>query len=291
VFGKWNKSIGLRDFREDSMVNLGRYLSPIVVWGGIAGFLLLFKRAFSTKTSSGVIVLLAVIGGYSALYLWAPSINPHHIYAIRRFIPTVIPGFILLAFLGADTLLSRLKPSFYRVAIVVLPLYLAFFLVRADRLIAGVAEEKGTFRELAEIASQLPKDNTVLAWGRVNGWAEWMNPLLVAFDCRVAPINLETLKAPIALRYWVLSQKKLKKPSLLLADAEPAVAGFEFTRIKTFTLSRSALEPTTHPLPKTVSRSDQKFSLYEIRFGAVSGSRRNANFRGFFQSTERAGAK
>src|SRR6185369_13478793 len=156
IFGKWNNSIGFRDFREDSMVNLARYLSPPVVWGGVAGFLLLLKRVIANRMNSFAIILLAVVGGYAFLYLWAPSINPHHIYAIRRFIPAVMPGFILFAFLSFDALISRLKPSFYRVAMVALLLYLAFFLARADRLVAGVAEEKGTFAELKGIAAQLP---------------------------------------------------------------------------------------------------------------------------------------
>jgi hypothetical protein len=274
IFGKWNNSIGLRDFREDSLVNLSRYLSPPVVWGGVAGFLLLFKRVLSNRLNSFAMVLLAVVGGYSILYLWAPSINPHHIYAIRRFIPAAVPGFILLGFYSFDALISKFKPTFYRVAIVILPLYLALFFVRADRLMANVAEEKGTFAELKLIAAQLPKDNTVLAWGIVNGWAEWMNPLLAAFECRVAPIKLDSEKAPLALRTWVLTQKKLGKPSLLLADAEPSLAGFEFTKIKTFTLSRSALEVTTQPLPKGVWKREQKFSLYEIT-EKTEGARKN----------------
>jgi len=291
IFANWNKSIGMRDFREDSFVNLGKYISPPVIWGAVAGFLLICKRVLSHRLGSLVIILLVMIGGYSILYLWTPSINPHHIYAIRRFIPTVIPGFILFAFICFDVLLARLKPSFCRVAMVALPLYLILFLVRADRLVAGVAEEKGTFAELKGIASQLPQDNTVLAWGRVNGWAEWMNPLLVAFECNVAPVNLESPKAPLALRTWVLTQKKLGKPSLLLADAEPLLDGFEFTRIKTFTLSRSALAPTTHPLPKSISREKQKFSLYEITTTSVMESRRNSGESGRLAEKEPVGVR
>jgi len=291
VFANWNKSIGLRDFRENSFVNLGKYISPPVIWGAVVGFLLICKRVLSHRLGSLVIMLLVITGGYSFLYLWTPSINPHHIYAIRRFIPMVIPGFIMFAFISFDALLDRLKPSFYRVAMVALPLYLILFLVRADRLVAGVAEEKGTFAELRGIASQLPQDNTVLAWGRVNGWAEWMNPLLVAFECNVAPVNLESPKAPLALRTWVLTQKMLEKPSLLLADAEPLLAGFEFTRIKTFTLSRSALEPTTHPLPKNISKGEQKFSLYEIRARAEMETLRTSAERGRLTGKEPVEAK
>jgi len=291
VFANWNKSIGLRDFRENSFVNLGKYISPPVIWGAVAGFLLVVNKLRSHRLSSLIIILLVITGGYSFLYLWTPSINPHHIYAIRRFIPTVIPGFVLFAFISFDAVIARLRPSFYRVAMVALPLYLIFFLARADRLVSGVAEEKGTFAELREVAFQLPKDSTILAWGRVNGWAEWMNPLLVAFECDVAPVNLESPKAPLALRTWVLTQKKLGKQSLLLADSEPLLDGFAFTRIKTFTLSRSALAPTTHPLPKSISREKQKFSLYEITTTSVMEIRRNSGESGRLTGKEPVGVR
>jgi hypothetical protein len=40
----------------------------------------------------------------TALYAWRPSIDPNQVWAMRRFFPVTIPGFLLLAALGAELL-------------------------------------------------------------------------------------------------------------------------------------------------------------------------------------------
>ncbi len=279
VLANWNKSIGMRDFREDSFVNLTKYISTILTWSAIGGFLVLIDKIRTCKLSRSVIVLIFIAGGYSILYLWTPSINPNHIYAIRRYIPVVIPCFIFSAFFFFDTFIAKFKQSYSRLILISLFVYLGYFIVKSDQLIAGVAEEKGTYIELKGIAEQLPHDNTILAWGRINGWGEWMNPLLVAFDCNIAPVNLESPKAPLAIRTWLLSQNKFGKSSLLLADREPLLDGYSFNKLKTFNLSRSALSPTTNPLPKSISSEKQEISLYEIKFESENNCQHNTGRR------------
>lgn len=71
---------------------LGWYLSPVGVWLGVAGTCLLFW-----KVNRRTAVMLAVGALFSLLYLWNLRANPHHIYAMRRYVPAVLPFFVLAA--------------------------------------------------------------------------------------------------------------------------------------------------------------------------------------------------
>ncbi len=75
---------------HENLVRLGWYLSPLGVWLGTFGIALLIWH-FDRKTA----VLLAVTLVYSGIYLWNIRANPHQIYAMRRYVPTVMPLFIL----------------------------------------------------------------------------------------------------------------------------------------------------------------------------------------------------
>lgn len=71
---------------------LAWYLSPIGVWLGVAGVCLLIWR-LERRTA----LVLAVGALFSALYLWSLQANPHHVYAMRRLVPAVVPFFTLAA--------------------------------------------------------------------------------------------------------------------------------------------------------------------------------------------------
>ena len=71
---------------------LGWYLSPIGVWLGVGGVCLLIWRV-SRRTA----LVLAVGALFAALYLWSLRANPHQVYAMRRFVPAVVPFFTVAA--------------------------------------------------------------------------------------------------------------------------------------------------------------------------------------------------
>lgn len=81
---------------------LGWYLSPVGVWLGVAGTLVLIRR-LNRRTA----VMLAVGALFAALYLWSLRANPHQIYAMRRFVPAVVPFFTVAAAVFVDRLARR----------------------------------------------------------------------------------------------------------------------------------------------------------------------------------------
>lgn len=74
----------------ENWLRLGWYLSPLGVWLGVLGGCLLVWRV-ERRT-----VLLPALGWlFAVVYLWNISANPHHVYVMRRYVPVVVPFFIL----------------------------------------------------------------------------------------------------------------------------------------------------------------------------------------------------
>lgn len=65
---------------------LGWYLSPVGLALGVAGTCLLIWRL-----NRRMALVLAVGALFAVVYLWRLQANPHQIYAMRRFVPAVVP--------------------------------------------------------------------------------------------------------------------------------------------------------------------------------------------------------
>ncbi|MCF3649189.1 hypothetical protein [Synoicihabitans lomoniglobus] len=98
-----------RDYRENSLKDLGAYLSLPGMGFALVG-LAVALRGVLQKRSLVLAPFLAVWFSYSLLYSYNPYISVDHIWKIRRFVPIVIPGFVLLAGMGLAATLAR-SPS------------------------------------------------------------------------------------------------------------------------------------------------------------------------------------
>lgn len=82
------ETLPLTDF--ENWPRLGWYLSPLGIGLGVAGLCVLIWQM-----NRRVALVLAVGGLFAALYLWSLRANPHQIYAMRRYVPVVVPLFII----------------------------------------------------------------------------------------------------------------------------------------------------------------------------------------------------
>jgi hypothetical protein len=85
-----------RSYAEQSVVWLGWYLGPITIALATLAAAVMLSRIVR-KPDAGYVLVLAVGGMGTALYLWHPSIVPDQIWASRRFVPAAMPLFALLA--------------------------------------------------------------------------------------------------------------------------------------------------------------------------------------------------
>ena len=92
---------GRRTYAELSMHWLALYLGIPALFGGVAGAALMIRETIFGRLRRAVPFLL-LFGLISALYLWTPEITPDHIWAMRRFLPMTIPGFVVCSFWVID---------------------------------------------------------------------------------------------------------------------------------------------------------------------------------------------
>jgi hypothetical protein len=98
----WNdpySTAALPQLNHENLIRLGWYLSPVGIWLGVAGIGLLIWQV-DRKTA----VMLSISLFIALIYLTNIRANPHQIYAMRRYVPAVMPIFIM----GGACFLGRL---------------------------------------------------------------------------------------------------------------------------------------------------------------------------------------
>jgi len=96
-----------RRYFEHSVQWVAWYLGPITVTLAIVGaaYAALMWVRGRLKLSAQIAALL--LAPPALLYLWRPSITPDHIWVMRRFLPAILPLFVLVAFGGLNVLAER----------------------------------------------------------------------------------------------------------------------------------------------------------------------------------------
>lgn len=84
----------VRDYYERSFIWLAWYIGPVMTAFGALG-LAYFSGLTAQKRNLFLLAPLLVIVGTSVFYINDPNIHPDHIWAARRFLPVVFPGFII----------------------------------------------------------------------------------------------------------------------------------------------------------------------------------------------------
>ncbi len=147
---------GTRDFRENSLVDLGAYLSPIVIVLAAIGFLSSLRQAFRGSFQSSFLIGPILI--FSMLYLYNPSVSPDHIWRMRRFTPMVIPGFIAFAAIGSYWSFSRFQRS--RAATTIAGTALGALLLthyyKTGNALAFTKQNEGFSKFIEEVAAAIP---------------------------------------------------------------------------------------------------------------------------------------
>lgn len=276
---------GMRSHVEEALVNLGAYLSPPVVVAGIAGWLLVCGAAMRRGRGLHLLPVLAVCGALTAAYVRDQAIYPDHYWAIRRFVPVVIPGLVLFAAVAADWAVrrARSRPLSRGLAIAAL-LFLTGWTAHAAMLSATFAESRGTDEAVRALAARLPTGAPVVAIGSLR----WAAALHVVFDRPVVPLDLDTAAGRDALGAWVRRRSARGEVAYLLElrrlpDAGGAgIAGFGRVPVFAIEITRIHSERTVHPLPRRTATERWRVTLYRLTSAPpdASGPARRARIGG-----------
>jgi hypothetical protein len=142
-----------RTYGEDGLRWIGWYLGPVGVAAGIAG-LALAVREIVLGRRAVLVPLVGIVSVAGAVYIANAHIFPDQIWAMRRYVPAVIPGLILLAVWAAQRVPWRPAAAAVTAAIVVLP---------AVHLgpVVNVHEQAGGIAAMNRICDALPADAAV----------------------------------------------------------------------------------------------------------------------------------
>ncbi len=245
------------NYRADALVNLAQYLSPAVVWAAIAGWYASLWTVVRSKRDVHLLVPLVITAGFAVAYLYDHFNTPDHFWWIRRFVPVVIPGFVLCATLGVRGLLAALPRPWSSAAGAAIVLFLSAFTLQADKLILTFAEDSGYFAQLEELAQRLPPGEPIVT----HGHKTWVAPLYVSFDRQVIPVDLTTAGGQEAWKAWASRQASHRRLAYLLTEvgSESSAPGTEATL-----LTRSISAPVVSPLPQKVLTLQTKVKLYTV---------------------------
>jgi hypothetical protein len=249
-----------------------------MVWLAIMGWLVTLWTVMRKGEDHYLVVGAVVVGGFAALYLWHPFIPPFHFYAIRRFVPTVIPGFVFFGALAAWWILIRSPKGLAIIVSIALVGFLSLFTMRANALIFAFAENKGYYVQLRQLAERLPMHELILA----HGSAKWMTPLYIVFDRRIVPIDLNDESGKNAFNSWMAKQFGEGKPVYLLYEGRLQLMGLLHSKVNEVVLSRSFSESTLNPLPKAILSEQKTIGLYRI-----TGKSQHPDYRGVTFGAER----
>ena len=226
----------------NSLWNLGRYLSPITLFAGFAGFSWFLLSRRTSRFRWYVIPFVIVWLEYALFYIQDPRISADHPWAIRRFVPVVLPGFILFAFFFLDRIESvirkRFSPVLLRTAVVIA---MAAFLLRATPPGMFRREYAGSREFLTDLANRLPDDVPVFAYGSYM----WKMPLRMVFDKPLFFLDLNK-KSGRRAAARIAERLSAGKCAILHDYSFPHVSGPEDSLDFKWTLER--IQPSQYPL-------------------------------------------
>jgi hypothetical protein len=242
----------IRSHIEDALPNLGQYISPPAVWAAVFGWWIVFVAAVREKRRQVFLPLLVIVIGFSAIYLWNQSVRPDHFWAIRRFVPVVVPAFVLLAGVGVFFAIRRLPVRFQTPVVALTAAAMALFTWTIGAPTYRIADRRGSYEALASFAQSLDPAVTYLGLASRMDSDHIMSSLYVAFDRRVIPIDV-SIDVGRAEAMRRLRAATPQAPVVVVTTRPEEFEAVTGTRTAETAWERRLIEQPLTPVPRTTS--------------------------------------
>jgi hypothetical protein len=265
---------GSRSHVEDAMRNLGAYVAPPTVWLAVIGWL--GASATAVRRNIGWLPVLAVVGGYSGLYFWDQSISPDHFWAIRRFVPIILPATVILAAVTGWLLLRRLPKRIQTAVLALVVVALAAHTWRIDTPMISVPERAGSSAAIEQFSDALPTAPTYLGIFTIDGARSLATPLLLLGNRQVAPLDAlsESGRAEILRR---ISSATVANPVYVVTNLPEDAAALDGVTLSRVHHEYEYMSPTTNPVPSQIGHASFDLLAMEVvgidTLGTPFGSR------------------
>lgn len=155
-----------RTYAEQTVTWLVFYLGPLVLLFASIGLVIVVRRVIASKDGLLYLPLLLVVSMYSFLLLNVPGIAPDQPWAMRRFLPVVIPGLVILCVIALESMYRTIliKKSFTIRCGILSVLIIAFLgpIVFISLPFLRVKSYRGQLEQIRAICSRVPKDGGVV---------------------------------------------------------------------------------------------------------------------------------
>lgn len=152
---------GTRTLAEMTGVWLWWYLGPMLL-AGLAGLVMVARRAVS-RLDSGAILLGGLMAMTAVVYLWNPVINPVQPWAMRRFIPVVVPGLVVAGSWFLSAVAASMRPGRLRSGFAVVAVAVALTPVIRLLPVVETSEQAGGHALLLSVCDAIPPDSVLFA--------------------------------------------------------------------------------------------------------------------------------
>ncbi len=150
----WYGDHQVPNVEQFNFVRLGWYLTPLGLVLAVAGAILVLWRDLDARTT----LLMGMGLFFSVLFIHSSRNNPHHIYVMRRYVPVVIPFFMMMAAYALDAI-GICCVGYRRWVASALTILLAAWLLYNARVVVRHVEYAGLvdqFRELVQMLGDEP---------------------------------------------------------------------------------------------------------------------------------------
>lgn len=253
--------VPLRSHVEDAMRNLGVYVTPPVMWMAIVQWVLAMAFAVRRRMVT-LLPVLIMVGGFSAMYFWNQAITPDHFWAVRRFMPIILPATIILAAYFGWTIVSRLPSSWRPVMIGIAGVALAAQSYRIGNTMYFVAERSGVYSTIEEFAADIPSDQMLIGPLNHTDIRTVGTALFMSFDKPVLAVSYEADGG----RDELLSRLRGASPSrpILAIASGDRLDWLEGEVVASVNRQFELMAPTLRPVPQQVARRELRLALVRV---------------------------
>jgi len=257
-----------RTFGEQTMVWFGWYLGPVLLGFAVLGAGLLVHRVIRRPSLPGVL-LLAVTGMLTVIYLWDPKITPDQLWATRRFAPVSFPLTVILAGVGitgfARWVHGRVPSAKQAVVAAVASIAALVPVGIATAPLRQMSPLEHQLRGVQRVCAAIGADAAVLFPATAQGGAEY--PAALASWCSIPAASMKDAQPLVAQDVRRLAEQwQAQGRTLWLVARDPkALAALPTARPP----AELADAVGTHDAQQTISRRPVHYDTSEVKlYGA-----------------------
>lgn len=265
TFNDWYGGYTIPISNHENMVRLGWYLSPLGLAVGTAGT----AWALWKKTNRRTLLFFGLGVFSSYLYLYNILNNPHQVYAMRRYLPTVIPTFaagsaIFLDWLWAVARYRRLARALAGVA----GLALLAQLLWVDRIFAPQVDNQGLVDQLDALAAALPADDLILFSDSTSvGWGDTLGTALTFLHGRQVMTLRQEQPDPAVLSEQLTAWTASGRGVTVIPGHQPAFFSLDDWALEPageHKIQYRALESSYTQIPRQITVHTMEIEFYRV---------------------------